>query len=73
MKRLLVLAASLFLMSAGAGADRKVRVCHIPPGNPLNAHEIVISENAVPAHVPLHGGDYVMEGPYAMCVPPERN
>ncbi|MBI1286072.1 MAG: T9SS type A sorting domain-containing protein [Flavobacteriales bacterium] len=32
----------------------KVLVCHIPPGNPENAHEICISENGVPAHL-AHG------------------
>ena len=72
MKLLLLLAASLFLMSAGVGADKKVSVCHVPPGN-SNPYEIVISENAVPTHIPLHRGDYVMEGPYAMCVAPEHN
>ncbi|MEX1189256.1 MAG: T9SS type A sorting domain-containing protein [Bacteroidia bacterium] len=30
----------------------KVLVCHIPPGNPANAHTICISPNAVQAHVP---------------------
>ncbi len=32
----------------------KVAVCHIPPGNPANAHSICISENGVPAHL-AHG------------------
>ena len=32
----------------------KVAVCHIPPGNPANAHAICISANAVPAHL-AHG------------------
>jgi hypothetical protein len=32
----------------------KVDVCHIPPGNPANAHTINVSENAVPAHL-AHG------------------
>ncbi len=32
----------------------KVAVCHIPPGNPANAHTICISENGVPAHL-AHG------------------
>ena len=32
----------------------KVLVCHIPPGNPSNAHTICISENGVPAHL-AHG------------------
>ena len=34
--------------------DNKVLVCHIPPGNPANAHTICISENGVPAHL-AHG------------------
>jgi len=29
----------------------KVRVCHMPPGNPSNMHEICISPNAVQAHL----------------------
>ena len=32
----------------------KVLICHIPPGNPDNAHIISVSVNAVPAHV-AHG------------------
>ena len=35
----------------------KVDVCHIPPGNPDNAHTITISENAVSAH--LDHGDHL--------------
>jgi len=35
-------------------AGTKVAVCHVPPGNPANAHEIVVSENAIPAHI-SHG------------------
>lgn len=37
-------------------ANHKVVVCHIPPGNPANAHDIEISINALPAH--LAHGDY---------------
>jgi hypothetical protein len=33
----------------------KVKICHIPPGNPDNAHTISVSENAVDAH--LEHGD----------------
>ena len=36
--------------------NQKVIVCHIPPGNPANAHDIEISINALPAH--LAHGDY---------------
>ena len=34
----------------------KVLICHVPPGNPGNRHEILISPSAVPAH--LDHGDY---------------
>lgn len=34
-----------------------VTICHIPPGNPANAHTITVSINALPAH--LAHGDYV--------------
>jgi hypothetical protein len=37
----------------------KVVICHIPPGNPENAHTIVVSEKALPAHL-AHGDT---EGP----------
>jgi hypothetical protein len=56
------MAAMLLLTSAGAAfADgsysKKVTICHVPPGNPANAHTITVSENAVPAH--LAHGDYL--------------
>jgi len=44
------------------GNADKVIVCHIPPGNPANAHDICIDPNAVPAH--LGHGDYGGE-----CIP----
>ena len=34
-----------------------ITICHIPPGNPQNAHTITISINALPAH--LAHGDYI--------------
>ncbi|MFD0964955.1 hypothetical protein [Pseudofulvibacter geojedonensis] len=34
--------------------NQKVTICHIPPGNPDNAHEITVSTNAVRAHL-AHG------------------
>jgi hypothetical protein len=37
---------------------KKVAICHIPPGNPANAHTICISENAVDTHN-SHHGDYI--------------
>ena len=37
-----------------SGQD-KVTICHFPPGNPDNAHTIVVGAPAVPAHLELHG------------------
>ncbi len=34
--------------------DGRVTICHIPPGNPENAHTITVSVKAVPAHL-AHG------------------
>lgn len=36
---------------------KKTTVCHIPPGNPDNAHTICVGNAAVPAH--LDHGDFV--------------
>src|SRR5262245_14909026 len=44
------------LPDGGKACDgKKVLVCHIPPGNPDNAHTICISKNAVDKHVEHHG------------------
>jgi hypothetical protein len=45
-------------------AAPKVLVCHIPPGNPANAHEICVGEPAVAAHVKNHGDST------GACAPP---
>lgn len=37
--------------------NKKVKLCHVPPGNPANAHTICISPSAVQAH--LNHGDYL--------------
>jgi len=34
---------------------KKTTVCHIPPGNPANAHTICIGNAAVQAHLDHHG------------------
>jgi len=39
--------------NAGNSNNRKVEVCHIPPGNPNNAHTICINASAVPAHLAI--------------------
>ncbi|HET9334296.1 MAG TPA: hypothetical protein VFQ21_12030, partial [Gemmatimonadota bacterium] len=35
-------------------SETKVLVCHVPSGNPENAHTIEVGESAVPAHL-AHG------------------
>lgn len=37
-------------MSFAQGQGGKITICHVPPGNPANAHSITISANAWPAH-----------------------
>jgi hypothetical protein len=49
-----LIAASLAAVASFADSPGKVDVCHIPPGNPANAHIINVSVNAVPAHL-AHG------------------
>ena len=36
----------------------KYTICHFPPGNPDNAHTLVIGASAVPAHLGNHPGDH---------------
>jgi hypothetical protein len=37
-----------------AGQTRKTTICHIPPGNPSNAHTLCVGNAAVAAHVEQH-------------------
>jgi hypothetical protein len=37
---------------------KKTTICHIPPGNPANAHTLCVGNAAVPAHLQNHG-DYL--------------
>jgi len=56
-KRLAILFAALAIFAAAAAladSQGKVDICHIPPGNPANAHTINVSVNAIPAHL-AHG------------------
>ncbi|HJR52389.1 MAG TPA: hypothetical protein VJ982_01615, partial [Gemmatimonadota bacterium] len=46
--------------------EAKVLVCHVPAGNPENAHTIEVGESAVPAHL-AHGDT---EGECAEAAPP---
>lgn len=40
------------------GDAKKTTICHIPPGNPSNAHTLCVGNAAVPAHLHNHG-DYL--------------
>ncbi len=48
----------------------KVLICHIPPGNPANAHTICVDKHAVDPHV-SHHGDGVGECAAEPTPPPE--
>ena len=39
------------------GKGDKVTICHVPPGNPANAHTITVGAAALKAH--LAHGDYL--------------
>lgn len=56
---MVVVALMVPAMAVAAAPKEKVDVCHVPPGNPGNAHTISISGNALKAH--LGHGD--TEGP----------
>ena len=47
----IVIAASAVAMADGVP---KITICHVPPGNPANFHEITVGAPAVPAHL-AHG------------------
>ena len=47
----------LIVTMAIAGPASRTEICHSPPGNPDNFQTIVVSENALPAH--LAHGDHV--------------
>jgi hypothetical protein len=41
----------------GANDPSKCTICHVPPGNPANAHTLVVGCSAVDAHMRNHPGD----------------
>src|SRR3954468_5817448 len=53
----LVPIAALTIASTVVRAEKKVSICHYPPGNPANSHTISVGEAAVSAH--LGHGDEV--------------
>ena len=53
------------ILDAWKCGKKKVYMCHIPPGNPANAHTICINKNAISAH--LAHGDYLGPCGNASC------
>lgn len=51
--------AMLLMAGSAAGRTERVTLCHVPPENPANADEIVISKRAVKSHLRNHSGDFV--------------
>ena len=41
--------------AVGCASPKKTLICHIPPGNPENAHSICVGNAAVEPHQTLHG------------------
>jgi len=67
---LIGLAALLGASPVWAAAAPKVQVCHVPPGNPANAHMITISLKALKAHVPGKNAHVLDTGPVPVGHPP---
>lgn len=49
---------------------KKTTICHVPPGNPANAHTICVGNPAVPHHVKNHGDLVGACQAETMCPPP---
>jgi hypothetical protein len=54
---MMLAAAPALAQSDGGRGQDKVTICHVPPGNPGNAHEITIGFPAVFHHLANHEGD----------------
>src|SRR5438270_10079537 len=55
----------------GANDPDKCTICHVPPGNPPNAHTLVVGCSAVQAHLRNHPGDCI--GPCPCQPTPKQN
>lgn len=50
----------IFAQGQGQGkGEEKVTICHVPPGNPANAHTITVGRPGAEAHLRQHSGDYI--------------
>ena len=61
----LVCAAVAFALGSASfalGSDgHKDMICHVPPGNPANAHVIVVDHNSVKEIAHLKHGDWIVD------------
>lgn len=54
----LLISLSLMVTGGFASAEgQKATICHVPPDDPSNAHEIVVSQKALESHLRNHPGD----------------
>jgi len=52
---LVLLVVLSFSFKTTGKTPEKITICHIPPGNPGNCHEITISVKALETHFEHHG------------------
>ncbi|HZF06001.1 MAG TPA: hypothetical protein VE932_16830, partial [Patescibacteria group bacterium] len=53
--------------SAEGAPEPKVTICHFPPGNPSNVHQITVGAAAVTAHVTNHHDAVCADGASNCC------
>ncbi len=69
-----VLLSFVFASGVAAKRDHKITICHVPPGNPANAHSISVDLNAweqghSPHTTPAHVLDYIGECDVLVATP----
>jgi hypothetical protein len=68
-RTMIMLGFALLIGSPALAGSHKVQVCHVPDGNPANAHEISVSANAADAHLRNHEGDTLGPCPAPVACP----
>ena len=68
-RTMIMLGFALLIGSPALAASHKAQVCHVPDGNPANAHEISVSANAADAHLRNHEGDTLGPCPAPVACP----
>jgi hypothetical protein len=68
-RTMIALGFALLIGSPALAGSHKAQVCHVPDGNPANAHEISVSARAVDAHLRNHEGDTLGPCPAPVACP----